>query len=264
MKRGARRLLLFGLQTVLGLARRAFFIPYARADGVSPPGPPGWVEARFDRPCRHSWRRWTTSTAWRRRSAPSIGGPPPKPRRDQDRFPRLVAAMLCALARQRAPRRRDRQRPFHELPAARAPRRRCGSGGDRDRHRAPHRPCRAGSRSRRWRWATGWQSIPAMSPCPARTWISCSGISCRRCRPACCCMSTTSSCGTPTRRTGPGGAIMSNWGAALLLTGGWRPVSTSRYMATRHPVRTANSAVAALPMPPGARDTILRLCREPA
>ncbi|MDE0408262.1 MAG: class I SAM-dependent methyltransferase, partial [Alphaproteobacteria bacterium] len=52
--------------------------------------------------------------------------------------------------------------------------------------------------------------------------------------------------------------------AALLLAGGWRPVFASRYMATRHPERIARSAVAALPLPPGARDTSLWLIREPA
>ena len=48
MTRGARRLLLFGLQTVLGVTRRGFFIPYVRADSIAPPGPVGWVEARFE------------------------------------------------------------------------------------------------------------------------------------------------------------------------------------------------------------------------
>ena len=52
--------------------------------------------------------------------------------------------------------------------------------------------------------------------------------------------------------------------AALLLAGGWRPVFANRHMATRHPERIARSAVAALPLAPGARDTSLWLCREPA
>ena len=50
----------------------------------------------------------------------------------------------------------------------------------------------------------------------------------------------------------------------LLIAGGWRPIFASRYMATRHPDRIASSVVATLPMLPGARDTSLWLCREPA
>ena len=52
--------------------------------------------------------------------------------------------------------------------------------------------------------------------------------------------------------------------AALLIAGGWRPVFASHYMATWHSDRIASSAVVVLPMPPGARDTSLWLCREPA
>ena len=48
-------------------------------------------------------------------------------------------------------------------------------------------------------------------------------------------------------------------GAALLLAGGWSPVFASRYMATRHRDRIAHSAVATLPLAPGARDTSLWL-----
>ena len=77
-------------------------------------------------------------------------------------------------------------------------------------------------------------------------------------------MSMMSSCRTLTRQDWAWRGYNEQLPAALLIAGGWRPVFASRYMTTRHPDRITSSAVADLPLPPGARDTSLWLCREPA
>ncbi|MDE0408252.1 MAG: class I SAM-dependent methyltransferase, partial [Alphaproteobacteria bacterium] len=105
MTRGARRRLLFGLQTVLGAARRGFFIPYAWADSIAPPGPVGWVEARFAA-ASPTFAAMMDDIDDLAPALDAIGGaPPPEPRWDQDWFPRLDAAVLYELARRRPPRR---------------------------------------------------------------------------------------------------------------------------------------------------------------
>lgn len=103
----ARRLWL-GLLTVLGVARRGFFIPYRYAGGV--PGAGGGltypaVESVFREQAEvfraAALRLRDYSEALRR-----IGGErPPAPRWDQDWFPRLDAAMAYAMVRAAAPRR---------------------------------------------------------------------------------------------------------------------------------------------------------------
>ena len=103
----ARRLR-FGLATVLGIARRGFFIPYRYADRVPSAG---------DRPSYAALSEVLHGHADAFRAALSgldsfadelraIGGDrPPAPRWDQDWFPRLDAAMAYAMVRRLAPRR---------------------------------------------------------------------------------------------------------------------------------------------------------------
>ena len=279
MRRGARRRLLFGLQTVLGLARRGFFIPYARAAGVAPPGPLGWVEARFEA----ALPAFLAAMDDLDRLAPALraigGAPPPEPRWDQDWFPRLDAAMLYALARRRPPRRAVEVGSGHStrflLRALRdggadaevtaidpAPRASLAGLGGRLRllrqtaQEAGRRPFEALE-------AGDWLVIDSSHVAMPGTDVD---FLFGRILPAL-----------------PPGVLLhvhdvflpdpypEDWAwrgyneqlpAALLLAGGWRPVFASRYMATRHPERIARSVVATLPKLPGARDTSLWLCRE--
>ncbi len=107
----ARRLWLvlsMGLVTVLGLARRGFFIPYRYAGTLAPPGerpPYRAVEAMF---AAHEdcFRDAIAGLADHAAAFAQIGkAPPPAPRWDQDWFPRLDAAMAYAMVRRYAPRR---------------------------------------------------------------------------------------------------------------------------------------------------------------
>ncbi len=102
------RRLRFGLATVLGLKQRGFFIPYRYADQV---------------PRRRERRSYTAleslfsaaepdflallkSMDALSDAFPAIGNdPPPEPRWNQDWFPRLDAAALYALVREKRPRR---------------------------------------------------------------------------------------------------------------------------------------------------------------
>ena len=279
MTRGARRRLLFGLQTVLGLARRGFFIPYARADEVQPPGPLEWVEASFEA----ALPAFMAAMDDLDRLAPALnaigGQPPPEPRWSQDWFPRLDAAMLYTLARRRPPRRAVEVGSGHSTrfllralrdgganavvtaidPAPRADL--AGLGG---RLRLVRRPVQeAGRQLFEGLEAGDWLVVDSSHIAMPGTDVD---FLFGRILPGL-----------------PAGVMLhihdvflpdsypQDWGwrgyneqlaAALLLAGGWRPVFASRYMATRHPDRIARSAVAGLPTPPGARDTSLWLCRE--
>ncbi len=293
MRRGARRRLLFGLQTVLGLARRGFFIPHARADGVAPPGPMAWVEARFEAALPAFMAAMDDMDGL----APALGAiggaPPPEPRWDQDWFPRLDAAMLYALARRRPPRRAVEVGSGHStrflLRALRdggaeaevtaidpAPRAALAGTGGRLRllrrtvqevGRRPFEALEAGD----WLEEVGRRPFEALE---AGDWL----------------VIDSSHVAMPGTDVDflfghvlpalPPGVLLhvhdiflpdpypEDWawrgyneqlGAALLIAGGWRPVFASRYMATRHPERIARSVVATLPLPPGARDTSLWL-----
>jgi hypothetical protein len=99
---------IFGLLTVLGIARRGFFIPYRGADRIPGPGelpPYGAMEARFAASesafCAHLEVIEAHAAALE-----MLGdGPPPAPRWTQDWFPRLDAAAAYAMVRRWRPRR---------------------------------------------------------------------------------------------------------------------------------------------------------------
>lgn len=107
MREQARRLA-FGLLTLSGLRRRGFFIPYGRADQAPGPGerqPYAELERLF------AAARPAFSELLARMDAHAAalqamgGGEPPEPRWQQDWFPRLDAAALYVLIRDRQPRR---------------------------------------------------------------------------------------------------------------------------------------------------------------
>ena len=281
MRRGARRRLLFGLQTVLGLSRRGFFIPYARADGVAPPGPLAWVEARFEA-ALPAFMAAMDDIDGLAPALHAIGAEPaPEPRWDQDWFPRLDAAMLYALARRRPPRRAVEVGSGH---STRFLLRALRDGGAEADVTAIDPAPRAGLAGLGGRLRLLRQTVQEVGPKPfealeAGDWL----------------VVDSSHVAMPGTDVDflfghvlpalPPGVLVhvhdvflpdpypEDWawrgyneqlGAALLLADGWRPVFASRYMATRHPGRIARSAVAALPLPHGARDTSLWLRREPA
>ena len=101
----ARRLR-FGLATVLGLAKRGFFIPYRYADALPPPGArPTYraIEALFDAH-RAEFVALIDGLGVYADAFAAIGPDnPPAPRWNQDWFPRLDAAVAYALVRRGAP-----------------------------------------------------------------------------------------------------------------------------------------------------------------
>ena len=279
MRRGARRRLLFGLQTVLGLARRGFFIPYARADAVAPPGPLAWVEARFEA-ALPTFAAAMDDIDGLASALGALGGePPPEPRWNQDWFPRLDAAMLYALARRRPPRRAVEVGSGHSTRFLLRALRDGGAEADVTAIDPAPRADLAGLEGRlrlmrRTVQEAGRQPFEALE---AGDWL----------------VIDSSHVAMPGTDVDflfgqilpalPPGVLLhvhdiflpdtypEDWawrgyneqlGAALLIAGGWRPVFASRYMATRHPERIERSVVATLPIPPGARDTSLWLCRE--
>jgi predicted O-methyltransferase YrrM len=102
------RRLRLGLQTLLGLGARGFFIPYRYAEGITPAdiqaGFPE-IEALFEAR-RPAFSEWLSAMETYREAFAAIGEDrPPEPRWNQDWFPRLDAAMAYALTRETAPRR---------------------------------------------------------------------------------------------------------------------------------------------------------------
>ena len=103
--RGRRRWRTLGLATVLGVARRGYFIPYRYADRLPKVAGYEAIEALFRR------REPAFAAVLDRIEAHAdalraIGdGPPPAPRWRQDWFPRLDAAAALALMRDAPPRR---------------------------------------------------------------------------------------------------------------------------------------------------------------
>jgi len=101
----ARRLR-FGLATVLGLAKRGFFIPYRYADTLPGPGarpPYRAIEALFDAH-RDDFVALIDGLGDYADAFAAIGPDvPPAPRWNQDWFPRLDAAVAYALVRRGAP-----------------------------------------------------------------------------------------------------------------------------------------------------------------
>ncbi len=100
------RCLRFGLATVLGLAKRGFFIPYRYADTLPPPGArPSYraMEALFDAH-RAEFVALIDGLDGYADAFAAIGpDDPPAPRWNQDWFPRLDAAVAYALVRRGAP-----------------------------------------------------------------------------------------------------------------------------------------------------------------
>ncbi len=107
LSRTRRRRLAMGLETVLGLRRRGFFIPYRHADATPvPPAAPGYpaVERLFAGAAPEFEALLDRIEA----QAPALAaasGPPPAPRLDQSWFPRLDAAAAWTLLAERPPRR---------------------------------------------------------------------------------------------------------------------------------------------------------------
>lgn len=105
--KSGRRLRL-GLQTLLGLGARGFFIPYRYAGGIGPadiqadfPEIEAFLEAR-----RETFAGWLEAMGRYREDFAAIGtDTPPEPRWNQDWFPRLDAAMAYTLTRETAPKR---------------------------------------------------------------------------------------------------------------------------------------------------------------
>ena len=104
LSRAKRRTVSFGLQTVLGLRRKGFFIPMRNADTAT-----AWAHHPYDslRPSFEAAEEWILDhlaiIEAHRADLSRIKGPPPQPRFDQSWFPRLDAAALYALVRRLAP-----------------------------------------------------------------------------------------------------------------------------------------------------------------
>ncbi|MCF3933470.1 class I SAM-dependent methyltransferase [Acuticoccus sp. M5D2P5] len=104
MTRAQRRTLSFGLQTVLGLRKRGYFIPMRNAAASA-----AWDQRPFDALVPIFRRAEDDMIAHLFRIdalAHEIGaivGPPPEPRFDQSWFPRLDAAALYAMVRHLEP-----------------------------------------------------------------------------------------------------------------------------------------------------------------
>lgn len=93
-----------GLETVLGLKRQGFFIPYRYAAGVGAPGPYPEIEALFEAAAARQ-RGVLSEIAALKIDLDYIEaeGAPPDPRWGQSWFPALDAAALYALIRTRRP-----------------------------------------------------------------------------------------------------------------------------------------------------------------
>lgn len=106
LSRARRRTVRFGLLTVLGLKKMGYFIPerHAAAGEAMARRPFGALAARFaaaeDAFAAHLCRIEAIAD-----DLFAMNGPPPEPRFDQTWFPRLDAAALVALVRHEAPRR---------------------------------------------------------------------------------------------------------------------------------------------------------------
>ncbi|MDH3228804.1 MAG: class I SAM-dependent methyltransferase [Alphaproteobacteria bacterium] len=105
--RAWRRRLRLGIPTVLGFARRGFFIPYRYAGDVPAAGSrPAYagIECILDG-CRDSFAVWLDCMESYAAELQAIGDrPPPQPRWNQDWFPRLDAAMAYTVLRETRPR----------------------------------------------------------------------------------------------------------------------------------------------------------------
>ncbi|MEM7694738.1 MAG: class I SAM-dependent methyltransferase [Pseudomonadota bacterium] len=104
--RGQRRTLSFGLQTVLGLRQKGFFIPLRTAPAAAlwSQTPSEALAARFEM-ARPTFAAHLEAIGTHAADLAVLNGPPPEPRFDQTWFPRLDAAALYTLVRTAAPRR---------------------------------------------------------------------------------------------------------------------------------------------------------------
>jgi predicted O-methyltransferase YrrM len=104
LTRSSRRTLAFGLSTVLGVARRGYFIPLrnAPASDAFAQRPFGALRPLFDA-CRPAFAAHLARIDAYATDLAAIDGPPPEPRFGQTWFPRLDAAALYALVRDRQP-----------------------------------------------------------------------------------------------------------------------------------------------------------------
>ena len=100
----AFRRLRMGLETVTGLRRQGFFVPYRYAASVTPPAGYPAMERLLDaaRPALEATLEAIDALAG---PLAALGGPAPQPRWEQDWFPRLDGAAAYALARHAPPRR---------------------------------------------------------------------------------------------------------------------------------------------------------------
>lgn len=105
LSRARRRTLSFGLQTVLGLRQRGYFIPLRNAPAAAPwaARPFAALGERF-RAAEPAFLDHLAVIERHSDDLARIGGPPPEPRFDQTWFPRLDAAALYATVRAFAPR----------------------------------------------------------------------------------------------------------------------------------------------------------------
>jgi hypothetical protein len=104
LTRAKRRTMSFGLQTVLGLRRKGFFIPLRNAETAA-----AWAQRPYDalmpafRAAEGAIEAHLATIETYRSDLSRIKGAPPEPRFDQSWFPRLDAAALYVLIRELAP-----------------------------------------------------------------------------------------------------------------------------------------------------------------
>ena len=98
------RLMRMGLQTVLGLRRQGFFIPYRYAQSVEAPGSYPALEALF-RDHESAFQTVLNEIEKQGPALEALNVPAPQPRWDQDWFPRLDGASAFALIRYHTPKR---------------------------------------------------------------------------------------------------------------------------------------------------------------
>lgn len=97
------RFLKMGLQTVTGLARRGFFIPYRYAGQIDRPTAPYRPLEAFFAAHRQEFQEVLDSMDRHRDALMEIGGDPPAPRWTQQWFARLDGAAAYVLVRDRRP-----------------------------------------------------------------------------------------------------------------------------------------------------------------
>lgn len=101
-----RRRVSLGLPTILGLARRGFFIPYRYAGGLPRAGELArYLPVEESMAAQHGrMSSWLDTIDGFAADLEAIGGrPPPAPRWNQDWFPRLDAAICYSMTRSVAP-----------------------------------------------------------------------------------------------------------------------------------------------------------------